>query len=151
MSTPSYLAFLTNTIVLMLIPGPSVMLVIRVSLAHGFSAGIANVVGASGAVAVQMMLFGLGLTPAAFAAQWLGVIRWAGVGYLLYRGVDQWRRAGGAPTQIEGASLRGYARRTFWHGFAVSGLNPKSLMFRAAILPQFLDPRRPRPPGVSSS
>ena len=64
MSTPSYLAFLTNTIVLMLIPGPSVMLVIRVSLAHGFSAGIANVVGASGAVAVQMMLFGLGLTPA---------------------------------------------------------------------------------------
>ena len=66
MSTPSYLAFLTATMVLILIPGPSVMLAIGVSLAHGFRTGMANVVGASGAVAVQMMVFGLGLTPVCF-------------------------------------------------------------------------------------
>ena len=144
MTMPSYLAFLTATIILMLIPGPSVMLAIGVSLAHGFRTGMANVVGASGAVAVQMVVLALGLTPVLlFAAQWFEVIRWAGVAYLLYLGLVQWRRAGAAPTQIDGAALRGHAHRTFWHGFAVSALNPKSLLFFAAILPQFLDPARP--------
>jgi threonine/homoserine/homoserine lactone efflux protein len=78
-----------------------------------------------------------------FAAQWFAVIRWAGVAYFLYTGLVQWRRADVAPTQIEGAALPGYAHRTFWHGFAVPGLYPKSLLFFAAILPQFLDPTRP--------
>jgi threonine/homoserine/homoserine lactone efflux protein len=128
----------------MLIPGPSIMLAIGVSLAHGFRTGMANIVGASGAVAVQMVVLGLGLTPVLlFAAQWFEVIRWAGVAYLLYLGLVQWRRAGGAPASLDDLARRGYARRTFWHGFAVSALNPKSLLFFAAILPQFLDPTHP--------
>jgi homoserine/homoserine lactone efflux protein len=136
MLTPSYLAFLTAKFVLMLIPGPSVILAISVSLAQGFRTGIAFLVGAPGAVAVQMIVLGLGLASVLlFASQRFAVMRWAGVAYLLYLGLVQWWRAGVAPAQIEGASLRGYALRTFWHGFVVSGLNPKSLFFFAAILP----------------
>ena len=48
MSMSAYFAFLTAKVVLMLIPGPSVMLAIGVSLAHGFRTGMANIVGASG-------------------------------------------------------------------------------------------------------
>lgn len=144
MTTATYLAFLTASVVLMLIPGPSVMLAIGVSLAHGFRTGMANVVGACGAVAVQMAVLALGLTPVLlFASQWFEAIRWAGVVYLLYLGLNQWRRAGAAPSAVDAADLRRTARRTFWHGFAVSALNPKSLLFFGAILPQFLDPTRP--------
>jgi homoserine/homoserine lactone efflux protein len=80
MPMPSYLAFLTATFVLILNHGRSAILAIGVSLAQGFRTGMANVVGASGAVAVQMMVLGLGLTPVLlFASQWFAVIRWAGV------------------------------------------------------------------------
>ena len=141
MPIDTFVAFLAATIVLMLIPGPSVMLAVGVSLAHGFRTGMANVVGASGAVAVQMVVLGIGLTPVLlFAAQWFNAIRWAGVFYLLYLGLVQWRRAGAPPPAI---GVRSHRHRAFWHGFAVSALNQKSLLFFAAILPQFLDPARP--------
>ncbi len=144
MTLANYVAFLTASVVLMLIPGPSVMLAIGVSLAHGFRIGMANVLGACGAVAVQMVVLGVGLTPVLlFAAQWFEVIRWAGVGYLLYLGFMQWRYAGASPATGDPNQRQGTARRTFWHGFAVSALNPKSLLFFGAILPQFLDPARP--------
>jgi threonine/homoserine/homoserine lactone efflux protein len=144
MTVSTYFTFLAASVALMLIPGPSVMLAIGVSLAHGFRIGLANVVGASTAVAVQVVVLGLGLTPVLlFAAQWFEVIRWAGVAYLMYLGVTQWCRAGAEPAELAGDGRRRTARRTFWHGFAVSSLNPKSLLFFAAIVPQFLDPQRP--------
>jgi len=144
MSLDTFLTFLAASVVLMLIPGPSVMLAIGVSLTHGFRTGMTNVVGAVAAVAVQMVVLGLGLTPVLlFASQWFEAIRWAGVIYLLYLGLMQWRRAGTPPAATDPAALRRHARRTFWHGFAVSSLNPKSLLFFAAILPQFLDLGRP--------
>ncbi|MEQ8248524.1 MAG: LysE family translocator [Alphaproteobacteria bacterium] len=147
MPIDTYAAFLVATVVLMLIPGPSVMLAVGVSLSHGFRVGMANVVGASGAVAVQMVILALGLTPILlFAGQWFEALRWAGVAYLLYLGLTQWRRAGVAP-ESTAAVRRG--RRVFWHGFAVSALNPKSLLFFAAILPQFLDPARSPGPQLA--
>jgi homoserine/homoserine lactone efflux protein len=144
MTLANYIAFLAASVVLMLIPGPSVILAIGVSLAHGFRTGMANVLGACGAVAVQMAVLSVGLTPILlFATQWFEVIRWAGVGYLLYLGFVQWRHAGATPAASDHIQRQRTARRTFRHGFAVSALNPKSLLFFGAILPQFLDPDRP--------
>ncbi len=144
MALDTFLTFLAAAVVLMLIPGPSVMLAVGVSLTHGFRTGMANVLGACGAVAGQVVVLALGLTPVLlFAAQWFELIRWTGVVYLIYLGLVQWRRAGAAPALPDAPPDGRRARRTFWHGFAVSALNPKSLLFFAAILPQFLDPMRP--------
>ena len=147
MPIDTFVAFLAATIVLMLIPGPSVMLAVGVSLAHGFRTGMANVVGASGAVAVQMVVLGIGLTPVLlFAAQWFNAIRWAGVFYLLYLGLVQWRRAGAPPPAIGVRSHRhraGPASR----GSCARRYRPARLhRHRLALPPPDLPPRHHHPP-----
>jgi len=143
MTFEASLTFALAAFVLMLIPGPSVMLAIAVSLGHGFRVGMANVLGAVSAVAAQVVVLALGLTPVLlFAAQWFEWIRWAGVASLLYLGFLQWRRSARPDPDVAATPQDRVARRAFWHGFAVSALNPKSLLFFAAILPQFLDPTR---------
>lgn len=145
MPLDTFFGFLAAAFVLMLIPGPSVMLAIGVSLSSGLRLGMANVVGAVSAVAVQVAILAVGLTPLLiFASNWFEWLRWAGVAYLFYLGVVQWWRSRRHSLgELQQAAREPGVGRAFWHGFAVSALNPKSLLFFAAVLPQFLDPARP--------
>jgi len=74
------------------------------------------------------------------AFEWL---RWAGAVYLVYLGIKQWKSAG-QPLALETSP----ASRTdlFVQGIVVTTFNPKSLIFIAAFLPQFIDAARP--PGL---
>ena len=66
------------------------------------------------------------------------MLKWAGAAYLVYLGVKLWR----APVSAEAAPpLR--ARAAFRQAYVVTALNPKSILFFVAFLPQFLDPSRP--------
>jgi threonine/homoserine/homoserine lactone efflux protein len=67
-------------------------------------------------------------------ADWFTWLRWAGVAYLLYLGLQQWRHVSSAPQPLPGR------QRLFWQGFVVSATNPKTLLFYVAFLPQFVDP-----------
>src|SRR3546814_4649702 len=80
-------------VVLILMPGPIVTLVVANSLAHGQRIGLATVAGSSSGNAVLVAAGALGLTTLlALAAELFEVLRWAGVAYLVYLGVKQWRQ-----------------------------------------------------------
>ncbi|ACA20800.1 Lysine exporter protein (LYSE/YGGA) [Methylobacterium sp. 4-46] len=134
-----YLAFVAASVVLVLIPGPNVALIVANSLAHGARAGLATVAGTSAAMAVQLALTALGATTLLAAlAGWFGWLRLLGAAYLVWLGLRAWRAP---PLDLAAARpAPGGARAMIGRGFLVALVNPKTLLFYAAFLPQFLTP-----------
>ena len=133
-----YAAFVAAVTILMLIPGPNVALIVANSLAHGARYGLVTVAGISAAMVVQLALTALGMTTLLGAlAQGFAVLRWIGVAYLVFLGVRAWRAP---PLDLTRARPEPRAvRAVFCRGFLVSLTNPKTLLFYAAFLPQFID------------
>ncbi len=146
MSLEAWLAFTAASAILCAIPGPTVLLIISYSIAHGRRMAAAIVAGTAlgDFVAMTASLLGLGAVLAASAALFT-VLKWAGAAYLVYLGVMLWR----APVaDQEAAPPPADPRRAFGHAFAVTALNPKGIVFFVAFLPQFLDPGRPMLPQL---
>lgn len=135
-----FAAYLFATAVLILMPGPIVTLVIANSLAYGQRVGLATVAGASSGNALLVAAGALGLTTLlALAAGLFEVLRWAGVAYLVYLGIRQWRAALAAGTEGEAAPMKS-SKGVFGQGVLVAITNPKTIFFYAAFFPQFIDP-----------
>jgi threonine/homoserine/homoserine lactone efflux protein len=134
-----YAAFVAAVTILMLIPGPNVALIVANSLAHGARYGLVTVAGTSAAMVAQLALTALGMTTLlGEVAQGFAVLRWLGVVYLVFLGLRAWRAA---PLDLTRARPEPRAARAiFWRGFLVSLTNPKTLLFYAAFLPQFVEP-----------
>lgn len=142
-----YLEFVLATTVLVLIPGPNVSLIVANSLAHGTRYGLLTVAGTSLAVVPQLALTAAGLTASLGAlAAWFEWIRWVGVAYLLYLGVQQWFAP---PLDTTAAAPARLASRAALRGFLVSLTNPKTLLFYGAFFPQFLSIRSPLGPQLA--
>jgi threonine/homoserine/homoserine lactone efflux protein len=132
------LAFIPAALALNLTPGADMMF----CLGQGLRSGPGPAIAASGGIAlggfVHALAAGLGLSalisalPGAF-----DVIRWVGVGYLLWL-AWQSLRAGPVRGAVQGVS----ARRAFAQGFIVNLTNPKVILFVLAFVPQFVDPTR---------
>ena len=87
-----YLTFVLATCILILIPGPNVSLIVANSVAYGTRYGLLTVAGTSSAVLVQVIITALGMTAVlGTLAYWFEWIRWIGVAYLVYIGIQQWR------------------------------------------------------------
>ncbi len=138
MSLHLYAAFVAAVAILMLIPGPNVALIVANSIAHGARYGLLTVAGASAAMVVQLGLTALGMTTLLGAlAQGFEILRWLGVAYLVFLGLSAWRAP--ALDLTRARPERRAARAMFLRGFLVSLTNPKTLLFYAAFLPQFVD------------
>ena len=132
------LAFIPAALALNLTPGADMMF----CLGQGLRSGPGPAIAASGGIAlggfVHALAAGLGLSalisalPGAF-----DVIRWIGVGYLLWL-AWQSLRAGSVSGAVPGVS----ARRALAQGFVVNLTNPKVILFVLAFVPQFVDPTR---------
>ncbi|HEV7372884.1 LysE family translocator [Arenibaculum sp.] len=143
MSLEAWLAFATASAVLLAIPGPTVLLVVSYALGHGRRSGTATVAGVAlgDFTAMTASMLGLGVLLAASAALFTA-LKWVGAAYLVYLGVRLWRAPVADGDGIDDApSVRPW--RMFLHTYAVTALNPKSVVFFVAFLPQFLDPARP--------
>jgi threonine/homoserine/homoserine lactone efflux protein len=134
-----YLAFVGATIVLLIIPGPNVALIIANSVSHGRRYGLMTVVGTSAAMVPQLALTVLGVTATvttfAHLFEW---IRWLGVAYLVYLGLQASRAQ-----PLDLTSVRAEVKNPkamFLRGFFVSITNPKTLLFYGAFFPQFVAP-----------
>ncbi|HEX4768381.1 MAG TPA: LysE family translocator [Lichenihabitans sp.] len=137
MSLVSYLAFVAASAVLIATPGPNVALIVGTSIRHGRAAGLATVIGTSAAMVVQLAATVFGLSVAILSAAHLfGLLRWAGVAYLLGLGLRALLGWPESPDVIAAAPDLG---RAVGRGFAVSLTNPKTLLFYGAFLPQFVD------------
>jgi threonine/homoserine/homoserine lactone efflux protein len=143
MSLDHWLAFVAASAILLAIPGPTVLLVISYALGHGRRSALGTVVGVAlgDFTAMTASMVGLGALLSA-SADVFTVLKWIGAAYLIYLGIKLWR----APVAEPGAEIAESETRSgriFLHAYAVTALNPKSLVFFVAFLPQFLDAARP--------
>jgi threonine/homoserine/homoserine lactone efflux protein len=137
-----WLAFAAASAVLLAIPGPTVLLVVAYSLGQGKRAAVATTAGVAlgDFTAMTASLLGLGLLLATSAALFTA-LKWLGAGYLVYLGIRLWRAPVAATAEAPLPAVSG--RRMFAHTWLVTALNPKSIVFFVAFLPQFIDPARP--------
>lgn len=140
MSPDRLLAFAAMSFLLIVVPGPSVLFTVGRALAHGRRAALSSVAGnAIGAyVLVVAVAFGVGALVERSAVAFT-VLKLAGAAYLVHLGIKAWRQRGSLPVTISGEAPRG-GFHTLWEGFAVGVANPKTIVFFAAVLPQFADP-----------
>jgi homoserine/homoserine lactone efflux protein len=139
MSLELYVAYFLACAVIMIVPGPSVTLLVANSLRHGTRAGLLNVAGSQLGLAVMIAVVGIGLTSAIEAmGHWFDWLRLVGAAYLLWLGWRMLRAEGGIEAAADAKPPRG---GFFVQGLLVSLSNPKTLVFFGALLPQFIDPR----------
>jgi len=141
-----WLTFVAATAALLLIPGPTVLLVLSYALGKGRSVALASVGGVAfgDLVAMGASLAGLGALVLASATAF-SLLKWAGAAYLVYLGVKLIRSANGAGPELPDAPDI-TAARVFRHTATVTALNPKSIAFFIAFVPQFISPQAPFAP-----
>lgn len=150
MSLEHWLAFVAASAVLLAIPGPTILLVISYALGHGRKAARSTVAGVAlgDFTAMTASMLGLGALLATSASLFTA-LKWIGAAYLIYLGVKLWRAPVSAEGVEEAAEMpRERPWRIFLHTYVVTALNPKSILFFVAFLPQFLDTARPLLPQM---
>lgn len=132
----TWLTFFLASTVLLAIPGPTILLVVGQSLGAGRRHAIPLVAGVAlgDLTAMTSSLAGLGALLSASAAAFT-LLKWAGAVYLIYLGLKLWR----APVSVE-ATPPLQARAAFRQAYVVTALNPKSIAFFVAFVPQFISP-----------
>lgn len=140
MTLELWAAFTAASALLLVIPGPTVLLVVSYALGQGWRAALPMAIGVAlgDFTAMTLSLLGLGAVLATSATAFT-VLKWVGAAYLVWLGVKLWRAGGtlAAEPRRDAAS----AARMLGHAWIITALNPKSLTFFVAFLPQFLDPR----------
>lgn len=139
-----WLAFVAASTALLLIPGPTVVLVMSYALSQGRRVAVASATGVAlgDAIAMSASLAGLGALVLASATLFT-VLKWVGAAYLMWMGWTLFRAAGAATLGDVGAPSETPARRVFAHAAVVTALNPKSIVFFIAFVPQFIRPDAP--------
>ncbi|HET9500873.1 MAG TPA: LysE family translocator [Marmoricola sp.] len=136
------LAFGVAALILIAIPGPSVVFVIGRALAHGRGVALASVAGNSLGLLTIAVLVALGLGVVVQESVLVfSVLKYVGAAYLVWLGIDAVRRrreVGFDPGMLAGAPAlsRGRAIR---QGYVVGASNPKGFLILGAVLPQFVD------------
>jgi threonine/homoserine/homoserine lactone efflux protein len=144
----TWLAFTAASAVLLVIPGPTILLVVSYALGQGWRTALPMAIGVAlgDFTAMTLSLLGLGALLAASATLFT-ILKWAGAAYLVWLGIKLWRAGGAldARPRTDAAS----ALKMLGHAWLVTALNPKGLTFFIAFLPQFIDPKLALLPQVS--
>lgn len=142
MATNLWLAFLLASILIAVSPGPGAALSMSNGLRYGYRTTLRSIAGLQCALAIHVGIVAVGLGalltafPFAFDA-----IRYLGAAYLVWLGIQKWR----APAEpIDAVGARTAQGRLFVEGVLVNLSNPKSIVFVAALVPQFIDRARPQ-------
>jgi len=144
-----WLAYVATSAVVLAIPGPTILLVLSYSISQGRAATLPLVAGVAlgDSVAITLSLIGLGTLLAA-SALWFTVIKSIGGLYLIFLGIKLMRGAG-RPQTLASAQIPAVSpRKLFSNAFIVTALNPKSIVFFIALLPQFISAAQPAGPQL---
>lgn len=136
-----WLAFVAATVVLLMIPGPTVLLVLSYAIGKGRKVAVSTAlgVGLGDFLAMTASLAGLGALVLASATAFT-ILKWVGAVYLVYLGIKLWRSVGSSGLNVStDVSQRG----VFWHACVVTALNPKGIGFFIAFVPQFIETGAP--------
>ncbi len=143
MSLEMWITYVFATSVILIIPGPTIILVISQAVTNGRKSVVPLVAGVilGDFSAMTLSLLGLGAIMAASATLFT-LFKWVGAVYLLYLGVKLWR------TNSESSSIQNDKEDVssfslFKSSYIVTALNPKGIAFFVAFLPQFISPHSP--------
>lgn len=140
MSFETWAAFAAASSVLLVIPGPTVLLVVSYALGQGWRTALPMAIGVAlgDFTAMTLSMLGLGALLATSATLFT-ILKWIGAAYLVYLGIKLWRAGGtlDAAPRTDAVS----AAKMLGHAWLVTALNPKSITFFVAFLPAFLDPK----------
>lgn len=139
MTIETWLAFVAASTILLVIPGPTILLVVSYALGQGWRAALPMSIGVAlgDFTAMTLSMLGVGALLATSATLFTA-LKLVGAAYLVWLGIKLWR-AGGA-LQTEARTDTASAAAMIAHAWLVTALNPKSITFFVAFLPQFLDP-----------
>lgn len=134
-----WLAFVAASTALLLIPGPTVLLVLSYAISQGKRVALATVVGVAlgDLIAMCASLAGLGALVLASSALF-SVLKWVGAAYLIYLGIKLYRSAPTASLGDVEDVAQTSATQVMGHATTVTALNPKSIVFFIAFVPQFI-------------
>ena len=138
-----WLAFVVASTVILVIPGPTIILVVSQVVAHGRPSVIPLVAGVllGDFVAMTLSLLGLGALMATSAVLFT-LFKWVGAGYLIFLGLKLWM-VNPQAQPLHGPGAQVAKRSHLRDSFVVTALNPKSIAFFVAFMPQFVHVDRP--------
>ncbi|MFU9137513.1 homoserine/homoserine lactone efflux protein [Erwinia tasmaniensis] len=138
-----WITYLLTTTVLSLSPGSGAINTMSTGISHGFRGAAASISGLQVGLSLHILLVGIGLG-ALFSHSVLAfeILKWAGAAYLVWLGIQQWRAGGGIDLQAVAKAMP--RRRLFRRAILVNLTNPKSIVFLAALFPQFIIPHQPQ-------
>lgn len=143
----TWLAFVAASAILLLIPGPTILLVVSYALGQGWRAALPTAIGVAFGdfTAMTLSMLGVGALLATSASRFTA-LKWLGAAYLVWLGIKLWRAGGAlhAPPKTDAAS----SAKMIAHAWIVTALNPKSITFFVAFLPQFLNLSQPFLPQI---
>ena len=138
-----WFAYLLTSIILSLSPGSGAINTMTTAISHGYRGAAASIAGLQTGLGIHIMLVGVGLGTL-FSRSLLAfeILKWAGAAYLIWLGIQQWRTAGSLDLNtLAQSQSRG---RLFKRAVFVNLTNPKSIVFLAALFPQFIMPAQPQ-------
>jgi homoserine/homoserine lactone efflux protein len=144
MSLSTWLAFFAASWAISFSPGPGAISAMASGLKYGFRRGYWTTAGLIFGIMCQVAVVGVGLGALIATSEVLfAVVKWIGVGYLVYLGVKQFR-TDASPVAVQASGGAHFSiRQLVVHGWLVNITNPKGTIFLLAVVPQFLDLSHP--------
>ena len=150
MDLHTWLTFFVASWLISLSPGAGAISCMTAGLRFGWRLGVWNILGLQLGIAAILVVVAAGLGAILAASETaFSVIKWFGVAYLLWLGIQQWRAPAHGLVDADGSArsatppTRG---QLVLRGFLINASNPKGLVFMLAVLPQFINPAAPQLP-----
>lgn len=138
-----WFAYLITSVIVSLSPGAGAINSMTTSVNHGYRGAIAAIAGLQTGLMMLIILVGVGLgTLLSQSVLAFKILKWAGAAYLIWLGIRQWRAAGTIELNTQAATLS--RKKLYQNGVLVNISNPKSIVFLAALFPQFIMPHQPQ-------
>ncbi|MCY4746223.1 LysE family transporter [Pelomonas sp. UHG3] len=147
MELATWLTFFAACWAISLSPGAGAVAAMSAGLSHGFRRGYFMTFGLILGILTQVLFVSAGLGALIAASETaFAVIKWAGVAYLVWLGVQQWRAPAQPLAAADDGAVQATRRQLVLRGWGINAVNPKGTVFLLAVVPQFLDLAAPLAP-----
>jgi threonine/homoserine/homoserine lactone efflux protein len=137
-----YLSYLVAALIVIAAPGPDSLNSLAIGISRGRREGVAYALGVGVGCLTHTVWAMLGISAiVAASATLFNVIKWVGVAYLVWLGIQSLLSKGSIATMSDALQHNGNAVQRFRQGVLTNALNPKVMLFFLAFLPQFVDPQ----------
>jgi homoserine/homoserine lactone efflux protein len=144
MELSTWLAFFAACWAISISPGAGAVAAMSAGLNHGFRRGYFTTFGLILGIWTQVLAVGVGLGALVAASSTaFSVVKWAGVAYLVYLGIQQWRAPARPLAALSDDGVLVSRRSMVYRGWMINAINPKGTVFLLAVVPQFMNLTQP--------